>query len=68
MRLFLYIPDTVFTHNKHIFVRPKKVCLLWEKCFLWVGTVFIWLKFFLLNICPLLVLCKFFWKKGFVPY
>ena len=20
------------THNKHIFVRPIKVCLLWEKC------------------------------------
>ena len=20
------------THNKHIFVRPKKMCLLWEKC------------------------------------
>ena len=20
------------THDKHIFVRPKKVCLLWEKC------------------------------------
>ena len=23
---------TVPSHNKHIFVRPKKVCLLWEKC------------------------------------
>ena len=25
---------TVPTHNKHIFVKPEKVCLLWEKCFL----------------------------------
>ena len=23
------------THNKHIFVRPKKVCLFWEMCLLW---------------------------------
>ena len=24
--------STVPTHDKHIFVRSKKVCLLWEKC------------------------------------
>ena len=23
------------THNKHIFVTPKKVCLFWEMCLLW---------------------------------
>ena len=26
------VSETVPTHNKHIFVRPKKVCLLWENC------------------------------------
>ena len=24
--------NTVLTHNKHIFVRPKIVCLFWEMC------------------------------------
>ena len=24
--------STVPSHNNHIFMRPKKVCLLWEKC------------------------------------
>ena len=27
--------NTVSTHNKHIFVRPKKVYLLWEMCLFW---------------------------------
>ena len=27
--------DTVPTHNKHIFVRPKKVCLFREMCLFW---------------------------------
>ena len=31
---------TVPTHNKHIFVRPKKVCLFWEMCLFW-GNVLI---------------------------
>ena len=26
---------TVPTHNKQIFLRPKEVCLLWEKCLFW---------------------------------
>ena len=27
--------NTVPTHNKHIFVRPKKVCLFWEMSLIW---------------------------------
>ena len=32
MLLFVY---TVPTHNKHIFVRPKMVCLFYEMCLFW---------------------------------
>ena len=39
--LTLTTEGTVHPHNKHIFVRPKKVCLLWGKCLLG-GKVLIW--------------------------
>ena len=28
----IYFPKSSFSPNKHIFVRAKRVCLLWEKC------------------------------------
>ena len=34
-RLFIF-PKSSSSPNKHIFVRGKTVCLLWEKCLLWV--------------------------------
>ena len=34
-----FFPKSSSSPNKHIFVRAKRVCLLWEKCLLWVGTV-----------------------------
>ena len=36
--IFIFPKSSSFP-NKHIFVRAKKVCLLWEECLLWVGTV-----------------------------
>ena len=32
IEIIKHVKNTVPTHNKHIFVRPKKMCLLWEKC------------------------------------
>ena len=32
--------NTVPTHNKHIFVRPKKMCLFWEMCSFWKMCLF----------------------------
>ena len=43
-RLFIFPKSSSF-QKKHILVRPKRVCLLWRKCLLWVETVFN-MKFF----------------------
>ena len=37
----LYVQITVPTHNKHSFVRAKKVCSFWEMCLIWEN-VLIW--------------------------
>ena len=39
MKYRLFFPKSSSSPNKHIFVRTKRVCLLWENCLLWVGTV-----------------------------
>ena len=31
---------TVSTHNKHVFVRSKKVCLFWKMCLFWENGLF----------------------------
>ena len=36
-KIFIY---NVTNHNKHIFVKPKKMCLFWEICLFW-GNVLI---------------------------
>ena len=33
--------STVPTHNKHIFVRPKKVCLFGEMCLFWENVIIV---------------------------
>ena len=32
-------PKSSSSPNNHIFVSAKRMCLLWEKCLLWEGTV-----------------------------
>ena len=68
---------TVPTRNKHIFVRPRKVCFLWEKwlfgkkvlilvlwvCLLWVGQVFNDNSFCLVSLeMSIRIALRTFWK------